>query len=177
MIPSMLGVDKSVHLLKMLMNGKYHLMFEFINKVYFYGLRKQTGIKNKYICHESCNICGIILKHMDKVVIKMYGKHGLPYGFFFNEVFRFFKIQLGRGTIFSRKYMFIINPLREYNFKRKVVKELTWLCMILPPDKKSREQLQKCHDLDQGMPLMGIPSQKWSEMTPLTLLSTMIIIN
>lgn len=62
---------------------------------------------------QQLNLSAIMLKRMFKVVNKKYEKHGIPYEFLLNKVFKIFRVLLGPGTISLSKHKFSTSTSRE----------------------------------------------------------------
>ena len=62
---------------------------------------------------EPLNLPGIMLEHMYKTVSERKGIHGMGYGYFLTEVFKYFNIPLSVGKVGTVKQAFSENNLVE----------------------------------------------------------------
>ena len=62
---------------------------------------------------EPLNLPGIMLEHMYKTVIERKGIHGMGYGYFPTEVFKYFNIPLSVGKVGTVKQAFLETTLVE----------------------------------------------------------------
>ena len=103
---SKLPTTKYVGLFKKVMKSEYQLVFEFVNKILLSRSKKRTSPTSvdlyvmELLCKfEPLNLPGIMLEHMYKTVIERKGIHGMGYGYFLTEVFKYFHIPLGVGKV------------------------------------------------------------------------------
>ena len=77
---------------KKIMKSEYQLVFEFINKVLLPRTEKRTVATSadfflmEMLCNfEALNLPGLMLEHINKIVIERNGVHGMSYGYFLTE--------------------------------------------------------------------------------------------
>ncbi|KAH0639108.1 hypothetical protein KY290_036402 [Solanum tuberosum] len=113
------GDIKRAGLPKKFLRGEYQLMFEFINKILLPRTKKRTVASadlfliEKLDELEAINLSAIMLEHMHMVMTWKTAKHGIPYGYILNYVFKHFEVPLGRGVPDTVKQMFSVATLLE----------------------------------------------------------------
>ena len=117
---SKLPPTKCTGVFKTVMNSEYHLVFEFVNRTLLPRTEKRTLTTSAYLYmmellykFEPLNLPGIMLEHMYKTVIERKGIHGMGYGYFLTEVFKYFNIPLSVGKVGTVKQDFSENTLVE----------------------------------------------------------------
>ncbi|KAH0749306.1 hypothetical protein KY290_028538 [Solanum tuberosum] len=100
------GDVKCAGLPKKFLKGEYQLLFEFINKVLVPRTEKRTVtsaadlfLMEKLDALEEINLSALMLEHMHRVMTQRLAKHGIPYGYLLNFVFKHFKVPLGIGIL------------------------------------------------------------------------------
>ncbi|KAH0633531.1 hypothetical protein KY284_036317 [Solanum tuberosum] len=108
------GDIKRAGLPKKFLKGEYQLLFEFINKVLVPRTEKRTVasavdmfLMEKLDELEEINLPAIMLELMHRVMTWKRAKHGIPYGYLLNYVFKHLEVSLGRGVPGTTKQMFI----------------------------------------------------------------------
>ena len=103
---SKIPTTKVAGIYKKIMKSEYQLVFEFINKVLLPRTEKRTVATAadlfvmEMLCNfEALNLPGLMLEHINKIVIERNGVHGMSYGYFLTEVFKHFKIPLSVGKV------------------------------------------------------------------------------
>ncbi|KAK4737100.1 hypothetical protein R3W88_000797 [Solanum pinnatisectum] len=98
-----LGIILGVCLPKKFLKGEYKLMFEFINKVLVprIEMRIVASAADLFLMEkldelEAINLPAIILEHMHRVMTWKTAKHGIPYGYLLNHMFKHFEVPLER---------------------------------------------------------------------------------
>ncbi|KAH0743062.1 hypothetical protein KY290_031055 [Solanum tuberosum] len=111
------GDIKHAGLPKKFLRGEYQLMFEFINKFLVPRTEERTVafaadlfLMEKFDELEAINLPAIMLEHMHRV---MTTKHGIPYGYLLNYVFKHFEMPLGKGVPNTVKQMFSATTILE----------------------------------------------------------------
>ena len=124
---SKLPTIKCAGLFKEVMKSDYQLVFEFVNKTLLLRTEKRTSATSvdlyvmELLCKfEPLNLLRLMLGHMYKTVIEWKRIHGMGYGYFLTEVFKYFNIPLGVGKVGTVKQDFSETTLVEYEcIKRK----------------------------------------------------------
>ena len=100
--------------------SEYQLVFEFFNKTLLPRTEKRTSttFTDLYVMELLCkfeplNLPRIMLEHMYKTVIERKGIHGMGYGYFLTEVFKYFNIPFSIGKVGTVKQAFLENTLVE----------------------------------------------------------------
>ena len=110
---SKLPTTKCARLFKKVMKSEYQLVFEFVNKTLLPRTEKRTSATStnlydmELLCKfEPLNLPGLMIEHMYKTIIERKGIHGMGYGYFLTEVFKYFNIPLGVGKVGTVKQAF-----------------------------------------------------------------------
>ncbi|KAH0778680.1 hypothetical protein KY290_005107 [Solanum tuberosum] len=114
------GNIKRARLPKKFLRGEYQLMFEFINKALEPMIEKRNvaSAADLFLIEkldelEAINLPAIMLEHMHMVMTGKSAKHGIPYGYLLNHMFKHFEVTLGQGVPYIVKQMFTVVSLLE----------------------------------------------------------------
>ena len=115
---SKLPTTKCVGVFKKVMKSEYQLVFEFVKKTLLPRTEKMTSATSadlyvmELLCKfEPLNLPGFMLEYMYKSFIERKGIHGMGYGYFPTEVFKYFNIPLSVGKVGTVKQAFLENTL------------------------------------------------------------------
>ena len=110
---SKLPTTKCAGLFKKVMKSEYQLVLKFVNKTLLPRTEKRTSATStnlydmELLCKfEPLNLPGLMIEHMYKTIIERKGIHGMGYGYFLTEVFKYFNIPLGVGKVGTVKQAF-----------------------------------------------------------------------
>ncbi|KAK4357431.1 hypothetical protein RND71_023041 [Anisodus tanguticus] len=108
-------------LIKNELKPEYQLMFAFVNKVllpmtegHYIASVADLVLIETLSAFQPVSLPAIMIEHMIKVVNTSEGRHGLTYGFLLTKVLAYFKVRTGKATLGTKKHMFIMATLEEY---------------------------------------------------------------